>query len=248
MSDTVKLIDDGDGVYTLHMQDAANQNIFSNEFVDAVLGRLNEFNAIDTAKVLILRGLPDVFAAGADKESLVALAEGRFHVKDLIISEKLLETNVPVIAAMEGHAVGGGLVMALCSDVIIMAEESRYGVNFMQMGFTPGMGCTRLLQLLVGPYIANEMMFTGARLKGRHFQNLVQVNYVLPAPKVFDKAMKLAQHMAEKPRAALEYLKYSVTLPKRQALQEARVHEDFMHRLTFAAPGMRERINELYVE
>ncbi len=237
----------GDGIVTLHMRDTENKNIFSDAFVDALLGGLAEFTTLKDAKVLILRGLDDVFAAGADKDSLLAIADGRFHVKDLVISERLIELPVPVIAAMEGHAVGGGFVVGLCCDVVILAEDSRYGVNFMEMGFTPGMGCTRLLQGLVGPYIANEMMFTGARLKGKHFASNTGVNYVLPKNQVADKAMKLAQRIAEKPRPALEYLKYSVSLPKRQTLQEARVHEDFMHRLTFSAPGMRQRIEDLYL-
>lgn len=237
----------GEGIVRLQMRDEQHRNVFRDALVDGILARLAELDSrFPEAKVLILEGLEEVFAAGADKESLLAIAKGEVHVKDLLISEKIIELPIPTIAAMRGHAVGGGFVMGLCCDIVLMGQSSRYGVNFMEMGFTPGMGCTRLLQGLVGPYIANELMFTATRLKGKQFKERGLVNYVLPNDEVEAKAEQLAAAIAEKPRPALEYLKYSVNLPKRQALEEARVHEDFMHRLTFSVPGMVERIEELY--
>ena len=127
------------------------------------------------------RGLPDVFCAGADKESLLALCNGDMRVKDLLVSERLLQTPFPVIAAMEGHAVGGGLMLAVCCDIIIAARESRYGASFLSMGFTPGMGCTKLLECLVGPYLAAEMMYTGRMMKGSELATkAVNFNYIVP--------------------------------------------------------------------
>jgi polyketide biosynthesis enoyl-CoA hydratase PksI len=237
---------DDNGIGTLSMADEADRNTFSDTFVEAFLAALETATNDEALKVLLVRGLPDVFAAGADKASLMAIAHGTFHVKDLVVSEKLVNVPIPVIAAMEGHAVGGGLVLGLCCDIVLMAEESRYGANFMEMGFTPGMGCTRLLPTLVGPYIANELMFSGARLKGRHFAGRAQVNYVLPQSKIWAKATSIAKRIAEKPRESLEYLKYSVSLGKRQSLLESRVHEDFMHRLTFQTDEVRRRIAEIY--
>ena len=110
------------------------------------------------------------------------------------------------------------------------------------------MGYTRLLQWLVGDFIANEMLFTGKAYKGRVFKERSMVNYVLPKDKVMDKAIQLAEIIAEKPRKTIEIMKYSVSLKKRQLLLEARVHEDFMHKISFNQPEVREIIMSRYSE
>ena len=168
--------------------------------------------------------------------------------EDLILSELLLQIPVPVISAMEGGAVGGGLVVGLCSDIIIMAERSMYGGGFADLGFSPGMGYTRLLQGLVGEYIANEMIYTGKMYKGRVFKEKSLVNYVLPKEEVFKKAIEIAKIISEKPRNTLTTMKYSISLKKRQLLMEARVHEDFMHKITFNQKEVQEIIQARYSE
>jgi len=142
--------------------------------------------------------------------------------------------------------VGGGLALGLCCDLVLMARESRYGCSFMNMGFTPGMGITRLLQLAVGEYMANEMMYGGQFFKGAHFETSAGINYVLPQAKVERKALQLARRIAEKPRAALVTLKSYLSLPRRQAFEETRTIESFMHQLCFARPETAERIRENY--
>jgi len=125
---------------------------FTDDFIEQFIAALGKVEEKGDAKALVIHGLPDVFCAGADKKNLLALCDGAVHVKDLAVSRRLLEVTCPVIAAMEGHAVGGGLMLAVCCDMVIAARESRYGASFMELGFTPGMGCTRLLEELVGPY------------------------------------------------------------------------------------------------
>lgn len=241
-----RLADVEPGIYALHLQDVDNQNIFRDEFLDALMATLAEAAALPDLKVLIMRGLSDVFAGGADRENLLALADGKVHVKDLIVPERLLEFPMPIIGAAEGHAIGGGLVLLLCCDMAVIAEQSRYGANFMNMGFTPGMGCTTLLPMLCGPFVASEMMLTGKRFKGRELVGRTSINRIVPKADVFETALDIARQIAEKDRGALEYLKAALALPKRHALLEARNREDLMHRLTFGAPGMRQRILDAY--
>ena len=121
-----------------------------------------------------------------------------------------------------------------------------YGGGFTDLGFTPGMGFTRFLQSLVGEFIANEMIFTGKLYKGRFFGQKSLVNYVLPKDEVMPKAIELAQIISEKPRGTTEILKYSMNLKKRQLLQEARVHEDFMHKISFNQPEVKNIIEKMY--
>lgn len=230
------------------MHDVENKNTFTEEFINEMIEKLSLLQNNKEYKAVILKGLSDIFCAGAAKSELMKLFRGEMNVKDLVLSELLLQIPVPVISAMEGGAVGGGLVVGLCSDIIIMAERSMYGGGFTDLGFTPGMGYTRLLQFLVGEFIANEMLFTGKSFKGRYFGEKSLVNYVLPKDQVLPKAIELAELIAEKPRGTIEILKYSINLKKRQILQEARVHEDFMHKISFNQSEVKDIIQKNYID
>jgi polyketide biosynthesis enoyl-CoA hydratase PksI len=243
---TLEKYSEGESIGLLHMKDERSKNTFTEEFVEAFAKKLRFLLTDKTYKVIILKGLPDVFCAGAAKEALMSLFEGEVDVKDLVLSELLLQVPVPVIGAMEGAALGGGFVTGLCCDILLMNEKRMYGANFTNMGFTPGMGCTRLIQPLVGDYIANEMMFRGRLFKGKTFKERSLVNYVLPESEIMKKASDIALDIEEKPRKTLEILKYSLSLSKRKALLEARVHEDFMHKISFAQPEVEQIIENMY--
>lgn len=235
-----------DGIAHLAMRDEANKNLFSDDFIHELVAAIEQAEAL-RPKVMLLSGLPEVFAAGAEKKNLMDLCDGKVHVKDLVISERLVHASFPVIAAMEGHALGGGLVMAACCDMVIAARESRYGVVFMGLGFTPGMGCTKLLQGLVGPQLANEMMFTAKRFRGSELASMWHsFNYILPRNEVMPKAWAIARQIAEKNINSIYLLKYALSAEKKKLLIEARVQEDYMHRISFAYPETRGAIEEFY--
>ncbi|MCA9715146.1 MAG: enoyl-CoA hydratase/isomerase family protein [Myxococcales bacterium] len=235
-----------DGVADVHMRDEAGKNAFSRAFVDALVAALTAVSRDERVKVCVLRGLPEVFSAGGDRALLLELAEGRIAPYDLLLTRTLLEVPVPTIAAMAGAAVGGGLIFGLSCDVVILARESRYGVNFMDLGFTPGMGTTRLLQRAVGEYVAAEMMYGCQYFRGKHFIGRAQVNHIEPRAVVEDRARQIAWRMADKPRGALTLLKRSLSLSRRQAFEEARTIESMMHEVCFGDPETRARIRENY--
>ncbi len=247
MNPRISLTVRDDGVAHLRMQDKANQNVFSDDFIRELIESLDWLAQNEQVKVLILSGLPEVFSSGADKQNLLDLCAGKIHVKDLLISERLLEMPFPVIAAMDGHAVGGGFIMAVCSDLVIAASESRYGVVFMSLGFTPGMGCTKLLAELVGPYIANEMMYTGKCFKGRELaEKGTNINYILPKAEVMPQAENIGLQISEKNVKSIRLLKQALSASKKKLLIEARVQEDTMHRISFAFPETKKMIEESY--
>ena len=249
MKNSVALEMRKDNIAVVTMQDTEGRNVFSDYLIHGLIDALDELENKHKPSVMILRGLQDVFSGGAEKQTLIGLSEGIIHVKDLLISERLIHAPFPIIAAMEGHAVGGGLIMAVCCDIVIAAMESRYGAVFMNMGFTPGMGCTGLLQGLVGAYVANEMMFTGKRFKGRELaEKNTNINYILPKNEVMPKAVDLALQIAEKNIESVYLLKYALSAEKKKELIDARVHEDFMHRLSFGFAETKETIKNFYAE
>lgn len=243
----VTITQDDQGIAILQMQDVAKKNALGTAFVEALTRALEQVSADPTVRVCLLRGLEEVFCAGGDQDLLVALAEGEVVASDIMLSRAVLEIPIPTIAVMEGHAVGGGLTLGLCCDVVMMARESRYGCSFMNMGFTPGMGTTRLLSLAVGEYIAAEMMLGGQFFRGSHFEGRTQINYVLSREKMWRKATQVAAAIAEKPRFALELLKRDLSLKKRRLFEEARTGEVSMHQVCFTQPETARRIRENYV-
>lgn len=237
-----------DAIWEVVMADVAFKNAFTEDFV-AELEEVLHFVCQDrTVKVLVLRGLADVFAAGAPRELLERLARGEIVPTDIALSKAMLDVPVPTIAAMQGHATGGGLALGLCADIVVMARESRYGASFMNMGFTPGMGMTRLFEHVLSPAIAQELLYTGEFRKGADFIGAAGVNYILPKSQVCAKAIDVAERIAEKPRCSLELLKRTLSIRRRQAFEESRTLEAMMHSITFTQDEIRDRIEGEYVE
>ncbi len=248
MSGVITFTVDPNGVGWFKLNDEKGKNVFSETFIADFVRTMDEVEALrEPPRVMVLCGLHDVFCAGADKNTLMALTEGKILVKDLILSERLLNAEFPIIAAMEGHALGGGLALACCSDIVIAAKESRYGAVFMSMGFTPGMGITTLLADMVGPFVANEMMFTAKRFKGIELERMnTNINRFVTKMRVINVAKDLARQIAEKNPASIRLLKYTLSARKRQLLNEARKQEDLMHRISFGYSETRKIIDEFY--
>ncbi len=235
------------GIVEMTLDDAEHENRLSDRLCDEFLIALAQLAQQPTLKVVILRGRRDVFCAGATMEALQRVLSGQLHVKDLLLSRPMLTFPVPIIGALEGHAVGGGLVLALCCDLVVAASGKRYSMNFARMGFTPAMGTTALLPAAVGSNIAAEMMLTAKYYKGHEIDGMHLFNYVVPADQVFDTALDLAQRIAEKPRYVLELSKESLALPRRQLLQAAMSREHLMHQVCFSQAEVAAIIGETYV-
>jgi len=239
---------DADGVALVEMRDEKTQNALSEPFVQALAGAFESVVSNETAKVVVLAGTPEVFCSGAPKALLRRLVRGDVVPGDIRLPGLLLGVPLPTIAAMEGHAVGGGFAVGLCADVVIMARESRYGCNFMNMGLTPGMGTTRLLEYVLSPAIAHELLYTGELRRGADFLGYSGVNYVLPRRNVRSKALDLAARIAEKPRTALETLKRGLMTKRCQIFEETFALEREMHRATLAQPEIGRLIEEEFYE
>lgn len=232
------------GVGTIAMVDAKGNNAMTPAWLAAFAAAVAQAQAWPALKVVLLVGTPEVFSSGASQGMLAAFVGGQASPSEIVLPKVVLDIPVPVVAAMEGHAIGGGLALGVCADIVVLARESRYGASFMNMGFTPGMGTTRLLEHVLSPALVAELLFTGEPKKGSFFEGRSGVNAVLPRAEVRPYAARLAERIAEKPRLALELLKRTLSLPRRQAFEATLTVESLMHRVTFAAPGTLERIKE----
>lgn len=244
----VRLTIDDSGIGCVLLHDEENRNGFSERLVEELRECLDGVADDSAVKVVILQGLPDVFAAGATREMLGRLARGEIPPTDIVLTKSLLDIPVPTIAAMEGHATGGGLALGFGADIIICAKESRYGASFMNMGFTPGMGITSLLEHALSPAVAHELLYTGEFRKGSELGDRGSINHILPRAKVLAKAHDIASQIAEKPRRSLELLKRTLSIGRRQKFEESRTVESLMHAITFSQSDILGRIERDYVE
>lgn len=240
----VSMAVDNEGIAVVRMQDEEGRNAISEEMAASLQHVLGAVSLREDVKVVVIAGLPGYFSTGASRKLLEKLADQQIAPADLVLPRSILDIPVPTIAAMEGHAIGGGLALGVCADIVLISRESYYGCTFMNMGFTPGMGTTRHLEHVMGPAIANELMFTGKCFKGAEFEGRSSFNYILPRADVFPKALDLASRISEKSRFALTTLKQNIAQNRKLIYERAFEQEAEMHRLTFAQPDIAELIRK----
>ena len=222
------------GVVVVRIDDPETGNALTPELEAALRSVLACIARDDRVRCLVLAGDRKVFCSGGRREELLSFSGGERSLADLDpVTHDLVACPVPTIAAMAGSAVGAGFMLGLACDVIVLGRESRYGANFMDLGFTPGYGATALLETVV-PSLAAELMFTAEYRKGGDFAGH-GVNHVLPRSEVENKALDLAQRISEKPRRALEALKRMISARRMRRMAEARGQEHLMHMLTMTA-------------
>lgn len=236
------------GIAVIQMDDVVGRNSLTPAFVDDLIRELDAVGADETVKLVLLCGLPDVFCSGADRDTLIRLSRREILPVDIVLSKVVLDLPVPVIAAMEGHAIGGGLALGLCADIVLIAEESRYGCSFMNMGFTPGMGITKLLEYFMSPAVAAELQYTGTFYTGASFRGRSTFNHILPRSVLLDEARTIAAAIAEKPRRSLSLLKRYQSMARRKVFEETYTVETMMHEISLGDPATSHHILENYVQ
>lgn len=243
MADVVHLRWETPAIAVVAMEDRVGRNTFT---VDLVTGLKTAFDAIAAApeaKVVVLHGYDSIFCAGGTEDELLGIADRKQKFDEAGFYRMLLDVPLPVIAAMQGHAMGGGLVFGLYADMAVMAEQSLYATNFMKYGFTPGMGATFIVPHKLGPALGAEMLYTAGSYHGGRLRDRGIGIPVVSRAEVVPKALAMAQDLADKPLVALKMLKETLAAPVRQALPGVVEREMHMHEVTFAQPGIRERIS-----
>lgn len=242
----VHLTVDG-GMARVLMTDVASGNALGEPMVHALTRTFDTIDHNRDIRVVVLAGEGETFSSGAPRALLQRLTRGEVRPSDIQLPRLLLDCAVPVIAALSGHATGGGFALGLAADVLLLASDARYGFTFMNLGFTPGMGTTRLCEHALSPAVAHELLYTGELRRGRDLAGR-GVNYVLPRADVLPRAMDIAARIAAKPRVAVETLKRTLSLPRRQAFEAALTMESLMHQITFGARDAAAHIEDEYVE
>ncbi len=138
---------------------------------------------------------------------------------------RLFRTRKPIVGAIQGPAIGGGLGLALVPDFRVAAPEARFAANFTRLGFHPGFGLTYTLPALIGKQQAHLMMYTGRRLKGDEAVKIGLADELAPLDQVRARAVALAKEIAESAPLAVQETRATVRKGLADAVKAATDHE-----------------------
>ena len=248
MSDPVRYTRDDDiGILTLDRPD--QRNSMTPELLDGFAAASARARADAGARCIVVTGAGAVFSAGADLRSTLQRdgdrtpSERSFAMYEPFLS--LLDLEVPAIAALNGHAIGGGFGAALFCDLRIGAVDARYGANFVRLGLAPGMAISYLLPRLIGAARASELLLTGRLVDGREAERLGILNRAVPAADVMPEAMALAREIAAAAPLAVRATKRAIRRGLELAVRDAARIEAGAQAETLTTDDAREGVAAL---
>ena len=222
-------------------------NAISNELISELKKLLDEIENDEELRVLIITGAGDkAFVAGADIKELVdrdARLGRRVSQERQGIFSRIENLPVPVIAAVNGYALGGGLELALACSIRICSEKAQFGAPEVKLGIIPGDGGTQRLPRLVGLGRAMEMILTGDFIDAQEAYRIGLVNKVLPQEELMDKAMELAKKIASRPPLAVRFAKEAVNRSQEGDAASGFALESYLHALSCTTEDKKEGVS-----
>jgi enoyl-CoA hydratase len=216
---TISLMTEG-GVATIRLSRPDALNALNSAMVLELVGALNELEADESVRCVVLTGSDKVFCAGADVKEMAKLSADEISRADHLraVWERAAKFQKPLIAALSGYALGGGLELAMCCDIIVASEGTKLGQPEINIGIIPGGGGTQRLVRAVGKYKASEMILTGEMITASDAHTHGLVNRVVPSGKYLEEAMKLASDIASKAPLAVRAAKQAMAAAQEGSL------------------------------
>jgi len=215
VSEPAVLYELSDHVAELTLNRPENRNSMTPDVLEGLAEGIARVRADRDVRCLIVTGRGRSFCAGADFRSRARRGDDSLapHERSFAAYEpflKVLEVEVPVIAALNGHAIGGGLGLAVVCDLRVANRDAKYGANFVRLGLHPGMATTYLLPRLMGVARASEFLLTGRIVTGAEAAEAGLVNYAVAADEVLPRARALAREIASAAPLAVRWTKRSI--------------------------------------
>ena len=201
-----------DGIALLRMNRPEAMNALNNAAREELAAHFEALNADGNVRVIVITGNEKAFVAGADLKEFADLGTADWAFTDARRMWRIVSAcPKPMIAAVNGFALGGGCELALHCDIIIAGENAKMGLPEIQVGVLPGGGGTQRLARAVGKYKALKMMLTGEWVSGQEASDMGLASEAVPDEKVLDRAMAIAHKVAKMPPLGAKYIK-EVTL------------------------------------
>jgi len=201
------------GVLTLNRPE--ERNAMSPELLDSFAERIEVARNDAEIRCLVITGRGRCFSAGADLRTSLQrddLGEPSAKTSYAMYEPflRVLDVEVPVVAALNGHTVGGGFGLALLADIRVANRDAKYGANFARLGIHSGLGISYVLPKLVGPANAAELLFTGSLIRGEQARAMGLVSHAVAAEDVLPTAFRIARSIAASAPLAVQTMKASI--------------------------------------
>jgi enoyl-CoA hydratase len=226
-------------------------NALNRKVLEELGDALDRFEGDDAGKVCVITGAGDkAFVAGADiaeMARLTPLEAERFCRMGQEVFLKIEAIEKPVVAAVNGFALGGGTELVLACDLVYASEKARFGQPEINLGIIPGFGGTQRLPKVIGARRAKEWIYTGEMFDARTAKAIGLVNAVFPPEKLMEEVEAVARKLASKPSFALAQAKKAIEKGLVLELTTGSVLEREAFSMTFASEDRREGI-EAFLE
>ncbi len=193
--------------------DRPPMNALSSAVQAEIAAAAAQVSADPKVAAVVIYGGEKVFAAGADVKEMAGLSYADMAARSRTLQESftaVARISKPVIAAITGYALGGGLELALCADFRVAGEGARVGQPEILLGLIPGAGGTQRLPRLIGPARAKDIIFTGRQVRAAEALAIGLVDQVVPDAEVESAAVAYAQRFAGGPAVALRAAKMAI--------------------------------------
>ncbi len=214
MSDNILLAEEKDGIATLTLNRPEVMNAFNFALLNVLKERIEAIRVRKDIRVIIITGSGDrAFSSGADLKERRSMTPDQvkefiFTIRNLFTSVEYL--NKPVIAAVNGIALGGGTELALAADIRVASMNASMGLTETRLAIIPGAGGTQRLPRLVGKGKAKELIFTGRRVDANEALAIGLVNQICEKERLLEECYQMAAMICETGPIAIEQAKYAI--------------------------------------
>ncbi|MDY0409610.1 enoyl-CoA hydratase/isomerase family protein [Virgibacillus soli] len=232
-------VEDDIGIIQLFRPHVANA--LNRSMVLEVVEQMEAFDQDKNVRVIVLKGNEKAFAAGADIEEMLHETALSFELQDPFRDwDRLLRIKKPIIAAVEGFALGGGFELALHCDLIIASEQAQFGFPEIKLGVLPGAGGTQLLTRAMGTRKALEWIWLGEFMSVKEAHTFGIVNRIVAPELVVEETIKLAKKIAKQAPIAVRLIKEAVIAAEDLSLQDGMKLERKNFYLAFDSADQKE--------
>lgn len=219
-------------------------NALNSEVVESLEYALRDLEQDAAVKVVVITGAGEkAFVAGGDIKEMAAiapLAARAFARKGQQMIEYIEKMHKPVIAAVNGYALGGGLELALACDFIYASDKAKLGLPEVTLGVIPGFGGTQNLPRLIGPNRAKELIFSGKILSAQQAKEWGIVNEVFPTEELSARVMEIAQAISRNGMIAVASAKDAIVNGMNMAKEDGLRYESSLFATLFTTEDQKE--------
>lgn len=236
------IVETEDHVTLIKLNRPDAHNALNTQLLAELCTALEEADANDKVRCVVITGSEKAFAAGADIKQMSEMSFAEVYAINLFAdaSNRLGNIRKPVIAAVSGYALGGGCELAMACDFIIAADNAKFGQPEINLGVIAGMGGSQRLTRFVGKSKAMDMNLTGRFMPAEEAERAGLVSRVVPAKKLMEEAMGAAQKIAAKSMLSVMAAKEAVNRSYETTLAEGLLHERRLFHSLFATEDQSE--------